>query len=159
LLAGVLLAALRAFRPGWWARVLSHGWVLLGTGLALLVAATRVDPLGHGGAVLLFPLVALGCACLLLGALSPRTPLGRQALPGMRTLALLAFSLYLTHRQVYAWLDDVAGDLTAHAPVAGFVLYNGVSLAVAALLYVAVERPGLRMRAGTTRRLPGALAR
>jgi peptidoglycan/LPS O-acetylase OafA/YrhL len=159
LLAGVLLAALRAFRPAWWTRVLSHGWTLLGVGLALLVAAARVDPLGHGGAVFLFPLVALGCACLLLGALSPRTPLGRRALPGMRTLALLAFSLYLTHRQVYAWLDDAAGGLTAHAPLTAFVLYNGASLAVAALLYVAVERPGLRMRPGTAQRLPGALAR
>ena len=76
LLAGILLAALRAFRPAWWTRVLSHGWLLLGAGLALLVAATRVDPLGHGGAVFLFPLVALGCACLLLGVLSPRTPGG-----------------------------------------------------------------------------------
>ena len=77
----------------------------------------------------------------------------------MRTLALLAFSLYLTHRQVYAWLDGVAGDSTAHAPLAAFALYNGISLAVAALLYVAVERPGLRMRRGMARRLPGALAR
>jgi peptidoglycan/LPS O-acetylase OafA/YrhL len=159
LLAGALLAALRAFRPAWWTRVLSHGWVLLGAGLALLVAAAWVDPLAHGGAVFLFPLVALGCACLLLGALSPRTPLARRALPGVRALALLAFSLYLTHRQVYAWLDNVAGELTSHAPLAAFVLYNGASLAVAALLYVAVERPGLRMRPGITRRLPGALAR
>lgn len=159
LLAGVLLAALRAFRPVWWTRVLSHGWALLGTGLALLAAAARVDPLGHGGAVFLYPLVALGCGCLLLGALSPRTPLGRRALPGMRTLAMLAFSLYLTHRQVYAWLDDAAGELKSHAPFAAFVLYNGAALAVAALLYVAVERPGLRMRRGITRRLPGALAR
>ena len=159
LLAGVLLASLRAFRPAWWTRLLSHGWMLLGAGLALLVAAARVDPLGHGGAVFLFPLVALGCACMMLGALSPRTPLAHWSLPGMRTIALLAFSLYLTHRQVYAWLDDAAGELTSHAPLAAFVLYNGVSLAVAALLYVAVERPGLRMRPGTPRRLPGALAR
>ena len=159
LLAGVLLAALHAFRPAWWTRVLSHGWALLGAGLALLVAATRVDPLGRGGAVFLFPLVALGCACLLLGALSPGTPLGRRPLPGARTLALLAFSLYLTHRPVYAWLDEVAGNVTASAPVVAFVLYNGLSLAVAALLYVAVERPGLRMRPRTARRLPDALAR
>ena len=158
LLAGVLLAALRAFRPAWWTRVLAHGWVLLGAGLALLVAATRVDVLARGGAVFLYPLVALGCACLLLGALSPRTPLGCRALPGVRMVALLAFSLYLTHRQVYAWLDGVVGDLAANAPFAAFVLYNGASLAMAALLYVAVERPGLRMRRGTPRRLPGALA-
>jgi peptidoglycan/LPS O-acetylase OafA/YrhL len=96
---------------------------------------------------------------MLLGVLSPRTPLGHRALPGARTLAVLAFSLYLTHRQVYAWLDDVAGELTARAPLAAFVLYNGVSLAVAGLLYMAVERPGLRMRRGMARRLPGALAR
>lgn len=158
LLAGVLLAALRAFRPAWWTRVLAHGWVLLGAGLALLVAATRVDVLGRGGAVFLYPLVALGCACLLLGTLSPRTPLGCRALPGVRMLALLAFSLYLTHRQVYAWLDGAVGDLAANAPFAAFVVYNGASLAVAALLYVAVECPGLRMRRGTPRRLPGALA-
>jgi len=147
LLAGILLAALRAFRPAWWTCVLSHGWLLLGAGLALLVAATRIDPISHGGALFLYPLVALGCACLVPAALSPRTPLGRQALPGARTLALLSFSLYLTHRQVYAWLGDVAADLASQAPAAAFVLLNGASLAVAALLYVAIERPGLRLRA------------
>jgi hypothetical protein len=30
-------------------------------------------------------------------------------------LAVLAFSLYLTNRQVYAWLDNVTGDLAADA--------------------------------------------
>jgi peptidoglycan/LPS O-acetylase OafA/YrhL len=61
-------------------------------------------------------------------------------------LAVLAFSLYLTNRQVYAWLDNVTGDLAADAPFAAFVLYNAAALAVAALLYVTVERPGLRLR-------------
>ncbi len=150
----MLLAALRAFRPAWWTRLLSHGWTLLGAGIALLGAATQIDALGHTGAVFLFPLVALGCACLLSGALSPHTPLGRQALPGARALALLAFSLYLTHRQVYAWLDGALGDsaaggLTVDVPAAGFVLYNAAALSVAALLYTAVERPGLKLRART----------
>jgi peptidoglycan/LPS O-acetylase OafA/YrhL len=147
LLAGVLLAAVRAFRLAWWTRILNHGWALLGAGITLLGAATQIDALGHAGAVFLFPLVALGCACLLSGALSPHTPLGRWALPGARVLALLAFSLYLTHRQVYAWLDGAAGDLTADAPAAAFLLYNATALAVAALLYAAIERPGLRLRA------------
>ena len=146
LLAGIVLAAVRAFRPVWWTRVLAHGWTLLGGGLVLLGAASQVDPIGHVGAVFLFPLVALGGACLLLGLLSPSTPFGHRALPGARMLAQLAFSLYLTHRQVYAWLDDVTGDLAADAPFAAFVLYNAAALAVAALLYVTVERPGLRLR-------------
>jgi peptidoglycan/LPS O-acetylase OafA/YrhL len=41
----------------------------------------------------------------------------------------------------------VAGELATQSPLAAFVLYNGTALAAAALLYVAVERPGLRMRA------------
>jgi peptidoglycan/LPS O-acetylase OafA/YrhL len=97
--------------------------------------------------VFLFPLVALGGACLLLGLLSPGTPFGHRALPGARMLAVLAFSLYLTNRQVYAWLDNVTGDLAADAPFAAFVLYNAAALLVAAVLYVTVERPGLRLRA------------
>jgi hypothetical protein len=64
--AGVLPAAAR-------------GRALLVAGLALLGAATRVDPLGRACAVFLFPLVVLGCACLLTGALSPRTSLGHPA--------------------------------------------------------------------------------
>jgi hypothetical protein len=43
--------------------------------------------------------------------------------PGAHALALLSFSLYLTRRQVYAWLDGAQGDSAA------------------------VERPGLRLRA------------
>jgi peptidoglycan/LPS O-acetylase OafA/YrhL len=147
LLAGVLLAAVRAFRPTWWARLLCHGWALLGMGLALLGAATQIDALGHAGAVFLFPLVALGCACLVSGVLSPHTPFGRRALPGARAFALLAFSLYLTHRQVYAWLDGLTGDLAADTPVAAFVLYNTAALAVATLLHAAIEHAGLRLRA------------
>jgi len=146
LLAGMLLAAMRAFRPAWWTRVLAHGWMLIGIGLALLVAASQVDVTSHAGAVFLFPLVALGGACLLLGLLSPSTPFGHRALPGARMLAVLAFSLYLTNRQVYAWLDTVTGDLAADAPLVAFVLYNAAALLAAALLYVTVERPGLRLR-------------
>ena len=160
LLAGMLLAAMRAFRPVWWTRVLAHGWMLIGIGLALLVAASQVDPIGHAGAVFLFPLVALGGACLLLGLLSPGTPFGHRPLPGARMLAVLAFSLYLTNRQVYAWLDHMTGDLAADAPFAAFFLYNSAALLVAALLYVTVERPGLRLRAkllsARTPRMPTA---
>lgn len=62
-------------------------------------------------------------------------------MPGARHVAVLSFSLYLTHKQVYHGLQDsVESDLLA------FVMYNGAALAVAALLYVAVERPGLWLR-------------
>jgi peptidoglycan/LPS O-acetylase OafA/YrhL len=94
LLAGVLLAAVRAFRPAWWTRLLG----------------------------------------------------GRIALPGAKPVALLAFSLYLTHRQVYAWLDDHCEGLVASTPLLAFCVYQAAALAAAALLWFGVERPALRLR-------------
>jgi len=156
LLAGVLLAAVRAFRPGWWARLLRHPWLLLGAGVALLAASTRTPLDGLPGSVALFPLIALGCACLLAGVLSPATPIGRRPLPGVRPLATLAFSLYLTHKQVYAWLDGLLPGLGQRAPLAALPVYIAASIGAAALLYLAVERPGLRLRARLCPRIPAA---
>lgn len=77
-------------------------------------------------------------ACVVIAAVSP---LGRFAVPGARHVAMLSFSLYLTHKQVYHWLQDsVESNLLA------FVVQNCAALAVAALLYVAIERPGLWLR-------------
>lgn len=147
LLLGVMLASVRAFRPAWWTRLLRHPRRLLAAGFLVLFCCMRIDALGPIGAVVLFPLVALGCACLLAGALSPATRIGRRQLPGVRTLALLAFSLYLTHKQVYAWLDEWLPQALRAAPLAALPVYALASLAAAALLYLAVERPGLRLRA------------
>ncbi len=146
LLAGVLLAAVRAFRPAWWMRLLRAGPLLLPAGALVLVAALRLEPVGAAGAVFQFPLLALGFACLLAAALSPRLAFNRIALPGARPLALLAFSLYLTHRQVYAWLDGRLDGLATASPWLAFGLYNVAALAVAALLRLAVERPALALR-------------
>ncbi len=146
LLAGVLLASVRAFRPAWWKHVLRHGPLLLVLGAACIAAVIAIDPLGRTGAVVQFPLAALGFAGLVAAVQSPRLPFARVRLPGCRQAALLAFSLYLTHRQVYAWLDERLDGMVAAAPLTAFVLYNLAALAVAALLYWSVERPALRLR-------------
>jgi peptidoglycan/LPS O-acetylase OafA/YrhL len=146
LLAGVMLAALRAFRPAWWARLLRHARLMLILGLAILACCTRIDGFSPAGAVVLFPLVALGCACLLAGALSQQTWIGRCPLPGTRLMAVLAFSLYLTHKEVYGWLDASLPGLGERASVGALALYILASLAVATVLYLCVERPGLQLR-------------
>jgi peptidoglycan/LPS O-acetylase OafA/YrhL len=146
LVAGVLLATIRAFRSAWWNRLLRAAPLLLPAGVAAIVLALRLNPVSHAGAVFQFPLVATGFACMLAAALSPRLPLGRIAVPGARTVATLAFSLYLTHRQVYAWLDAPLVGLTGTAPLAAFGVANLAAFGVAALLYLGVERPGLRLR-------------
>jgi peptidoglycan/LPS O-acetylase OafA/YrhL len=161
LLAGSMLAAVRAFRPLWWDCLRRHAWPLLALGTAILACCTCIEPGSPMGAVVLFPLVAFGCVCLLAGASSRTAWIGRQPLPGARVVATLAFSLYLTHRQVYAWLDALLPALCQRAPSGAFLMYGAASFLAAAVLYLGIERPGLRLRDrwfGALTRQPSACA-
>jgi peptidoglycan/LPS O-acetylase OafA/YrhL len=67
-------------------------------------------------------------------------------LPGANVLAALAFSLYLTHKSVahvdalvLPWLHD-------HQDWLAVCVYAASCIAVAAALYLCVERPFLRLR-------------
>jgi peptidoglycan/LPS O-acetylase OafA/YrhL len=146
LLAGVMLAAMKAFRPRWWARLLAWGWALLAAGVAGIGAAMWPDPVSRVGVVVVFPLLSASLACVVAAAVSPRTWIGRFPVPGARQVAVLSFSLYLTHKQVYHWVQDSFGAVLEQSDLLAFCAYNGVALAAAALLYVAVERPALRLR-------------
>ncbi|QBE65444.1 acyltransferase family protein [Pseudoduganella lutea] len=147
LLAGVMLAAVRAFRPEWWHRLQAQAPLLLAAGAVLLAACTLIEPAGAFGAPFLFPLVALGCACLLGGVTGKRTWFGTMRVPGSGLLATLAFSLYLTHKAVYAWLGGLLPGLDAWPPALALAVFGAASLLVAGVLYLGVERPGLRLRA------------
>lgn len=109
-------------------------------------AAIRIEPAGAFGATVLFPLVALGCACLLGGVTSRRTWFGTVRVPGSGLLATLAFSLYLTHKAVYAWLGGLLPGLDEWPPAFALAVFGAASLLVAGVLYLAVERPALRLR-------------
>jgi peptidoglycan/LPS O-acetylase OafA/YrhL len=159
LLMGVSLAACRAFRPAWWNALLRHGRILLAAGIVVLAACTQIALDRAAGTILMFPLVALGCTLLLAGAISPATWIGRHPVPGARPLAMLAFSLYLTHKQVYAWLDGLLPALGQDMPLAALAVYLAASLAAAALLYFAVERPGLRLRSAVCYPQPSSIHR
>ena len=146
LLAGVLLAAMKMFRPLWWARLREWGGAVLAAGVAGIAACMSIEPVSPAGVIVGFPLLAASLACVLLGALSPRTWIGRCVVPGARALATLSFSLYLTHKQVYHWMQNSFGPLLEQSDLLAFTVYNGAALAVAALLYAVVERPALRLR-------------
>lgn len=70
-------------------------------------------------------------------------------MPGASTLATLALSLYLTHKQVYHALDAALGA----SPVLAFCVYNGVAL-LAAARYWLVQRPALLLLLLLRTRLP-----
>jgi peptidoglycan/LPS O-acetylase OafA/YrhL len=159
LLAGVLLAATQAFVPQWWSRAMERGRLALILGLAGLFVSTRIEPSGFLGAVVVFPLGAASFGCLVVAALSPRSWSGRFSVPGARHIAVISFSLYLTHKQVYFLVHEYAGSTLDESGLLAFCAYNAAALVVAALLYATVERAGLRLRDRlTSARQPGRAA-
>lgn len=148
LMAGVLLAVVKGFRPAWWARAMAHPWTLLAAGLALLGAAMLLfrDLFSMAGAIAGWPLLAIALAGIVAALASPHGWPGRVRVPGAQPLAAMAFSLYLVHKLAYHWVGLHYGDALAATPLFGFLVYNGAALAAGALLYCAVERPGLRLR-------------
>jgi peptidoglycan/LPS O-acetylase OafA/YrhL len=150
LLAGVALALLKHFHGGIWARLMGQGRMLLAAGIAACALALRcflVDHYGLWTTVLGFPLLALGCALLILAALAPDSPLHRIRVPGASSLALWSYAVYLVHKQV--------GVLAAQPLAeAGFgpdhpltiVLALAASVLAGWLLFLLVETPFMRLR-------------
>lgn len=155
LLAGVMLATARAFRPAFWARAMQFAPLLLILGVGGVAASMRIEPVSYPGATVLFPLLSFSLAFIALAAISPRTWLGRVSVPGVRPLATISFSLYLTHKLVYHTIQERFGDVLGHEGVLVFCIYNGAALVTAAVLYLVVERSGLRLRDRVGKRARG----
>jgi peptidoglycan/LPS O-acetylase OafA/YrhL len=155
LLFGVLLAAFKTFRPDRWRRYADPRWTLVaGVGaiaLAVLIMHYPATPGLEGpaltflGATFGYPLLALGCACLLSASLEWERAFGGWHVPGAGTIAILSYGTYLTHKLVSHGIELVLGK-QAMTGIGGFTLYFVASFAVAALLWLAVERPFLLLR-------------
>lgn len=100
LLVGVTLATIKTFRPQWWQRALSHGYALLFSGLALCAWAMWLFRVRFGlaGALAGFPLMAIGLGLLIVSSMAPSSPLSKVR--GFGLIATLAYSLYLTHKEI-----------------------------------------------------------
>lgn len=151
LISGVALASVQTFRPRWWSKVSARGNGLLFLGLLLTGTAVWTfqgaypSPDVPAGVLFGFPLLALGFGSLVAAASSSNGWL-RARIPGAELLATLAFSLYLTHKEVahldqalMPWLADETGWRAA-------AIYTATCLSASALLYLCVERPFLTLR-------------
>jgi peptidoglycan/LPS O-acetylase OafA/YrhL len=150
LLAGVALALLKHGHGAAWTRLMGKGKWLLGGGLSVCALALRcflVDHYGLWTTVFGFPLLALGCALLILAALAPDSPLHRIRVPGASRLALWSYAVYLVHKQVSILVGQGMGT-AGYGP--GHILTIAAALAASLLagwlLYRLVETPFMRLR-------------
>jgi len=149
LLVGALLAAVRLFRPAWWAWLTARPGIFLLVGAAVVAATGKLLFAGMPNAataVLGFPLLSLGLGCILLACAAGQGWPGRLRVPGARAIATLAFSLYLTHKSAYHLANTHLGMPAGGSGLLALAAYGGAALACAGLLFLAVERPGLLLR-------------
>lgn len=147
LLMGVVLAVIKTFRPAWWQRMMAYGYAMLASGLACCATAIWLfrDRFSFAGTVFGFPLLSLGLALIVASSISPRCILSR--IRGFALPATLAYSLYLTHKEI-GHLDSVyLGRFLSPGPSwLNFAIFFATSFLAAALLYLLVERPFLKWR-------------
>jgi peptidoglycan/LPS O-acetylase OafA/YrhL len=154
LVAGVVLATVQVFRPAGWGAIMRRGHLLTLTGCALTALAIWMfwDRFGSDtgleawSVVVGFPIASLGLALLTASAISEAGLLARVRVPGAGTISMLAFSLYLTHKEIAhldeVWFPAMAGSRTW----AALLLLAGNCGIAAAILYYCVERPFMLLR-------------
>ena len=146
---GVYLAAVQQFRPGSWRRLMANGRTLGLAAIAMLgvavVALWRHYSLA--GATIGFTALNASFALMLAWALSSESALSRIRIPGAKSVAILSYSIYLTHtlalRATVALARRVGFQMDS---VTGYVIAAAVILVFAGPLYWCVERPALQLR-------------
>jgi peptidoglycan/LPS O-acetylase OafA/YrhL len=158
LLGGVVLAAIAAFRPSLWQALMRQANLIGAGALTCLAVAIWIfgDQASLIATVIGFPLLSLGMTGLVAWGAGPSGLLGRRPVPGAGAVAAMAYSLYLTHKQIYHMVHVAVGTGLDNRPVIAFGVYTFAALAGGALLYWTVERPFLRLREKLPRSSHGA---
>lgn len=161
ILAGVIIASIRVYRPRAWAWMQARGNLFLWLGLAVMAMALWLfrQRTGLLGNAVGWPVLSAGLALLVVAGASARSWIGRWSLPGMGWLAAASYSLYLTHKSVYHVVDTLWGEALQGRPLASFIAYASAILVAGAVLHYAVERPGLALRGLYLRRPRAAIER
>ena len=109
LTVGVALALLHEARSTAWLTFVSRPWLLVFTGLLLVACGIYEgfpEPVSY---VLSFSFVSFGFWALVAAALAPGFWLANVRIPGAATIAALAFTLYLTHKQIIHMAAELVG--------------------------------------------------
>ena len=101
---------------------------------------------GFAPTVFSFPLLAFGMALIVTAGSESRSLIGCRAIPGAATLASGAYSLYLTHKAVFAATQKALSHAPAPVQSAELAIALLAAFAAGAALYGLVERPFLKLR-------------
>ena len=144
---GVSLALIRTFRPQIWSKLTAHPYILflLGT-VAVTYGALLYETLGETTSyVMTFFAIAIGFGAIMVAALSPLFWFAQKKLPGVSSVATLAFTLYLIHKQMIHLAMTNISDYQNSPATTIFVAVTLMTVA-SLLLHYSVERPFLRIR-------------
>jgi len=150
LVAGVALALLKNYHAGAWQRITARGNVALAAGLAVLAPTLYLfldEREGYAMTVAGFPMLALGFALLIVAALSEKSLLRSTRVPGAASLALWAYAIYLTHKQVCILAKRPLAEM-GYGPdsLVAILAMLALSLLSGWVLYKAVETPFMMLR-------------
>ena len=167
LLFGVAIAMLKNFHEGLFGRLLRHGNALLAVGLgsvtAVLICFSNELPSPFLASALGFSLVAASFALLTCAALSANCLLNRVRIPGISSLALWSYAIYLAHKPIFMalrpWCERLG--VNTEAPVC-ILAIMAISTFGGWVLFRLVETPFMSLRArwfpiAPTSQLPVAL--
>ena len=148
LLMGVMLAALRVYRPEAWARLQNRSNVALFAGIVVLGAAFWLfrDRVGLLGNSIGWPVLSFGLGLLVFAGAGENSLIGRWRVPGAGWIAAISYSLYLSHKMAFHVLQTTFGEALQGHGVLTFACYASAALLAGAILHYAVERPFLRLR-------------
>ncbi|MHA6204500.1 acyltransferase family protein [Dyella soli] len=148
LLAGVVLAVIKVYRPSMWARWQLRANRVLVAGLLVIAASIGLfqDRVGLAATLLGYPLLSLGFGLLVFSGAGEHGMLGRLRIPGAGWLALASYSLYLSHKGIFHLVQATFGPSLDGHGVLSFAGYAVAVLASGALLHYGIERPCLRLR-------------
>ena len=90
--------------------------------------------------------MSTGIACLVVAGASTTSWIGRFPLPGVGWIAAVSYSLYLSHKLVFAAVERGLGEWLAGRGLLAFAVYAVATALGGAALHYAVERPFLQLR-------------
>ncbi|RZA23835.1 MAG: acyltransferase, partial [Lysobacteraceae bacterium] len=153
LLAGVVLATFKVFRPQGWQRAQAWAGTVLVAGLAVMAVALWLfkERTGLLANSIGWPVLSLGLALLVFAGAGNGSVIARWRVPGAAWLAAISYSLYLVHKAAFHLLEATWGQALEGRGVLAFCAYGAAALLAGAALHYAVERPFLRSR----ERMPG----